>query len=148
MKICPSCGYEYRDEISVCPECQVPLSDGDAIESISQPIPPMPAQEGWTELEGIIPPLSAEMAKDLLEQNGIPCLLQSRRTEGYLLRDLALGDKIVVPISKLEEAKEIMDAFTSKTEAQVKMRPCPHCGEMIEDYRIMCPKCEEPTGWD
>ena len=27
MSWCPSCGYEYRSQVTVCPKCQVPLTD-------------------------------------------------------------------------------------------------------------------------
>ncbi len=145
MKICPSCGYEYRDEITVCPECQVTLAQDTEWE---RPAESALSEEAWTELEEIPPPASPEMIKDILEQNEIPCLLQGRYYGEYFSGAGERDIRIMVPASKLEEAQEIIAAFFKEAPEDIKIVSCPHCGEQIENYRIVCPKCKEPTGWD
>ncbi len=62
----------------------------------------------------------AEMASDVLEQNGISCLVQSRRGAAMAMLTGLLSDyyEVYVPFSAFESAKEMLTALFSNVQEE------------------------------
>jgi len=72
MPFCPKCGYEYVENVTDCPDCQVSLvSELPVQEDTFDPNIELAALHS---LPGII---YAEMVKEALEKEDIPCYIKS-----------------------------------------------------------------------
>ena len=111
---CPECGIEYRDGVTVCTDCAVPLAPEPP------PAPPEPTAE-WVELETVLEtsePTRIAVARSLLEAEGIRCyargdLLQELLGWGRLPTgtNLITGPvQLQVSPERAEEARELLAA--------------------------------------
>lgn len=68
MSYCPECGREFADYMQECPECEEAL------------VPQLPEREPeevkWVVLRALPGTVFAEMVKEVLDKNGIPCILK------------------------------------------------------------------------
>lgn len=132
MLYCPACGLEYED-VEVCPRCE---------ERLRPQFDPVQLSEPMVMIESKAFCNMPEMIQEVLEQNGIFCM----RKDIYLL---GVGDpfqiKMLVPESKAQQAKEIIEAYFGETPESGKIT-CPHCGELVPEYKIVCPKCRNQIG--
>jgi len=141
MPFCPNCRSEYIQGIETCADC------GERLVAELEPLSAAEPIEGADSLvlASIIPsPMWANMVKDILDQEGIFCALQGAHTAGQLAGMAAIADgqvRVLVPESKVREAKEIINDFLNGMDMETRRIECPHCGQSIEDYRIVCPKC-------
>lgn len=85
MPFCPQCKYEYREGMTVCPDCNVELVDELVAAPESPKLtfshPPEVVFEGPNEM-------LAEMVRGALEDNGIRALLQA----DHSLAGLGIGE--------------------------------------------------------
>ena len=106
MPFCPNCKYEYTVGLEVCPDCEVPLVE-ELVEQIDE------ENEGKFVLLHTFPSIVyAEMVKETLENNGIPCLMKSDMlTSAYGSKGGGVLSRvrIFVPEDRLEESDRIMD---------------------------------------
>ncbi|HKQ06083.1 MAG TPA: DUF2007 domain-containing protein [Blastocatellia bacterium] len=92
MAFCPNCEAEYKEGITVCPDCQVELVDELTAENRvhdSSDGEPVPLQTFKTGAE-------AEMVRELLNQNGIRSFVEG-------------GDFAVIPSSFSQEVVVMVD---------------------------------------
>jgi len=69
MSVCPHCRKRYEDWVKTCPECNLLLiEDSINAERISL--------GAFVPLKSLPSRLYAEMLKEVLEQEGIPCLVK------------------------------------------------------------------------
>ncbi len=74
---CPKCGYEYREGILTCPDCdedlveERPEKDGDETSD-------EPESYDWINLARLTSWETAEMLVDVLRTKGIPAVVQSQ----------------------------------------------------------------------
>ena len=92
MAFCPNCEAEYKEGITVCPDCQIELVDeltpGNRVHDRSEG-EPVPLQSFKTGAE-------AEMVRELLERNGIRSFVEG-------------GDFAVIPSSFSQEVVVMVD---------------------------------------
>jgi hypothetical protein len=104
MPYCPNCKYEYVAGVEQCADCQIPLVD-------ELPAEEMPDVK-WAPLPALPGPVYAEMVKEALESEGIPCLLQKDAlSSAYGAQGTAMGGSetmLFVPEDRLEEAQAIL----------------------------------------
>ena len=106
MPFCPNCRYEYRADVSECPDCgevlvdALPSMDDETFRNVRfVPMPDLPGR------------VYAEMIKGVLEERGIPCYI---RSEGIIdtvgvtgTGPVNRGVKLYVPEDRLEECLDI-----------------------------------------
>ncbi len=85
-----------------------------------KPKDPMEKNEKWVEVGSFQGPVFAEMAKDTLEQNNIPCLLNktflSSAIGVHSTNTPGMTVKIMVPASKIAECREILATISDEWE--------------------------------
>ena len=111
---CPKCRYEYKEGITVCPDCNVPL-----VEQLNSGTgAAMKPDETWVPVCGVGSEVKAEMAKGALDSNNIPSTLISRSFGAYghgmdFDQGLAMQDGdaniILVPREYREKATVILE---------------------------------------
>ncbi len=101
MPYCPLCGYEYKKEVKVCPDCQRPL-----VKNLEE----KPVKD--TQLVSIysLPGLVyAEMVKEALEKAGIRCIIKSDVVTSGLLSKGAetVGGSCQILVDKKNKTKAL-----------------------------------------
>ncbi|MFQ6615779.1 MAG: DUF2007 domain-containing protein [Fidelibacterota bacterium] len=108
---CPECESEYKEGITVCPDCRTTL------------IPELPASETpkeirWVPLKELSSQIEAEMVKESLDDEGIPSYLKADfLTTTYGIRGLSLAGSratLYVPEDRVEQARSIVEDITGK----------------------------------
>jgi hypothetical protein len=112
---CPACGVAYSDEERFCPDCKLPLVQGEgAIDAVSErhkrarKIKPQLTEGRLVRVAGGRNQAEAEFIQGLLLEEGVPSLL--RRSAGFDVPDfLAAGPRdVLVPESALGTAREVL----------------------------------------
>lgn len=108
MPFCPKCGYEYIENVTTCPDCQVPLVpilNNDHPNDHSDENVPFKA---LPDLPGRV---YADMVIGVLEERGIPCYV---RSDGVMdafgiagTGPVSRGFRIFVPENRYQECIEI-----------------------------------------
>ncbi len=126
MAYCPKCRSEYRRGIAQCRECGAPLVE--SLPPEREPWQPSPETEGVALCRGVEPG-EAEIIREVLEREGIDCVV---RTHGPItarlvqLVDGATHDActIIVARNRLEEAKRALaEARSARVEWPEGMEP-------------------------
>lgn len=111
MAYCPECGVEYQEKATECMDCHVPLRPGVPPLVPSHPKQGVPAEKlvrvrvfsGPTSL------MQADLGRNLLETEGIPCVLQ-----GKVMGEILPGVEpiqMLVHESDAERANDILTAY-------------------------------------
>lgn len=109
MPFCPSCHYEYDDDVFTCPDCEVELVDELPEESDE------PEYEDWTALARLNSEQEMEMVQEVMRNEGIPVVVQSGTghfgVTGQMgmssFRPIGGGYSLLVPYEFLERADRI-----------------------------------------
>lgn len=118
MPYCPDCGVEYQERATECMDCHVPLRPG-----APPPSPSQPKQRGPEEklvrirtFSGPTSLMQADLGRNLLETEGIPCVLQ-----GMVMGEILPGVEpipMLVHASDVERANEILTAYLDTVQAE------------------------------
>jgi hypothetical protein len=105
---CPQCHAEYREQLSECPDCQVPLVD-DLSDTETPPDSPADLDLDVLIRTGIADPVAAGLVKSLFREAGIPFFamdqnIAARQESGNLLG----WWNVRVPRDREAEAREIL----------------------------------------
>lgn len=106
MAFCPNCEAEYKEGITVCPDCQIELVDEltpeNRIHDRSEG-EPVPLQSFKTSAE-------AEMVRELLNQNGIRSFVEGG---DFAIIPSSFSQEVVVMVDErdLPRAVEIYNAY-------------------------------------
>jgi hypothetical protein len=115
---CPACGQRYRDPERFCPECRLPLVQGDdctgVLETVGErherarKIKPQLTEGRLVRVVGAHNQAEAEFIQGLLLEEGVPSML--RRSAGFDVPDfLAAGPRdVLVPESAVATAREVL----------------------------------------
>jgi hypothetical protein len=88
MAFCPGCGYEFRDGLTRCPDCDVDLvADLDEVDSV----PGRRLRGGNTVSVFTATREQVEMVSEMLDQEGIPSMI--RPAEAAPLAELHVLEK-------------------------------------------------------
>jgi hypothetical protein len=107
MKHCPNCGTEYEDLARECMDCHVPLVAGSAQEAKDPSDIKLAAIRTFL---GFTAAADVEMAKNLLEAEGIPCV-----TTGVVsarLSSIPLDVRLLVREDDVERALQILESYS------------------------------------
>jgi Putative prokaryotic signal transducing protein len=114
--ICPACGTTYADDERFCPDCKLPLVQGEGgeLENVSErherarKIKPQFTEGPLVRVAGARNQAEAEFIQGLLLEEGIPSML--RRTAGFDVPDfLAAGPRdVMVPEAARSAAREVL----------------------------------------
>jgi len=110
---CPNCGTEYREGVTTCSDCNVPLTPDPPT-----PVAPDPRPE-WLDLETILETSDSALlpvVRSLLESEGIPCFVRGEQLQEFLGWgrmpsgvNLITGPmQLQVPRERLEEARQLL----------------------------------------
>jgi hypothetical protein len=157
FKLCPSCGGEFQQWVTQCPDCAVPLQlggpDGGLPPAARAPAEELPPARELTCLQKGDPYALHEIA-ERLQQEGVSCRidvhppgesirLAGRRgsgvatTFGLYVRPADLARAAVVREQHVRES--VPDA--ADVEAGGELAACPACGEPLADDATACAAC-------
>ena len=102
MAHCPECGYEYEEGIKYCPDCGSELVDSlPEADSLKNDIK-------WVKLCTLQGKLYGDMLEEVLEKQGIPCIIQGSPLQTFQGHGTELNTVVVmVPEEMLEAAAEL-----------------------------------------
>jgi Putative prokaryotic signal transducing protein len=109
MAYCPICGVEYEEGAEQCMDCQVALQPGPP------PEPPPKEQTPKAHLvrvrvfSGPQSVMQADLARNILETEGIPCVLPGQYT-GEMLPGIDVI-QLFVSESDADRAREILQSY-------------------------------------
>jgi len=106
MPFCPKCRYEYIEGIERCADCDTPLTDRLEDDADYAKI-----TIRWKKLHSQPGVIYTEMIKEVLEQKGIPCILQPGNLSGMVAKgasDMGTGSYLLVPEDRYEECERIV----------------------------------------
>lgn len=111
MRHCPRCGTEYEDSAHECMDCHLPLRPG-------APLKPLQDDVGVQDVElatarifgGGTAAADAELAKSLLESEGIPCVLAGANAARLYP---VLEVRLLVREDDLERAARVFEEYSN-----------------------------------
>jgi uncharacterized Zn finger protein (UPF0148 family) len=112
MPYCPECGYEYREGITSCPDC-----DRALVSQLPQsPRKPPPSEDSHVVIYEAQDALESKTIKAVLEDAGIPVAEKLYRTSGVFedtssTRVGIIYSRLITLQSRAEEAKQIIADF-------------------------------------
>ena len=106
MGFCPSCRVEYLPEITECPDCG---------EQLVESLPELPDIK-WVALPSLPGVIYAQMIKEALKREEIPCYIQSLWSSGGLgvistTSMPGVSAKIMVPETEYDRALKIQEGI-------------------------------------
>ncbi|MCX8010675.1 MAG: DUF2007 domain-containing protein [Ignavibacteria bacterium] len=108
MLICPECGYEYKNGVIKCPDCDIPLITKKQKDEIDK------RYKNWQIVFSASSNIEAEMVKTKLESADIECVILNQKDRSFQL-DGDLGIiKVLVPKDSVSEALQIIETFESE----------------------------------
>ena len=110
MPFCPQCGYEYKKEKTVCPDCNAKL--------VAE-LPPQKSENtkdlDLVEIYSLPGEAYAEMVKEALAREGIDCMIKSDvLSTGYLAKGTGMAGanaSVFVRKEHAQKAKQILHAM-------------------------------------
>ncbi len=78
MRVCPNCGYEYVEGITICPDCGSPLMDEKYFNK-----PETWTEKNWEVVFTSDREYEIEMLRDNLEGAGIPAAMLSQKDRNF-----------------------------------------------------------------
>ncbi len=112
MPFCPKCGYEYRPEISFCPDCNERLISSLPGNTITGEPEVAVTPTDWIPLVRVDSQVTAEMVVDLLQSKEIPAVIMSGAgysgirglTANLSLRSGGGAYTVMIPQNHIEDA--------------------------------------------
>ena len=74
MPFCPKCAYEYSNEVMVCPDCAVALTENLSIKASTVATSP---DDSWARICTVGDGLTSKMICSLLDSNNIPSMIMA-----------------------------------------------------------------------
>ncbi len=110
MPYCPSCGYEFQEGITTCPDCHKPLLDklpeaGDAV------------PEKWVVIRKVSAIGEGKIIRGLLVANGIPAVVEDLSFS--MIPESIAGDLSVIKVMVREQDKAKAEALLKEQEESV-----------------------------
>jgi len=135
MPFCPSCRCEYLPHITICPECNVYLVE------VLPPDGPPQAPTQSVEVFETENHFELTLARGMLEENGIECILGERENDPFRLSPPAW--RIRVPEADAVRARELLEIYLRQDEMKFI---CESCGAELSELPETCPRCgKSPT---
>jgi hypothetical protein len=158
FKLCPSCGGEFQQWVTQCPDCAVPLQiggpDGGSVETAARaPAEELPPASELTCLRRGDPYALHEIA-ERLQQEGISCRIdvyppgESIRLGARRGAGVATTFGLYVRPADAARAGAVRDQLVRESApdaagagAGVDLSACPACGEPLADAATACAAC-------
>lgn len=118
MPYCPQCLTEYREGSPECIDCGVPLKPGappHLVPESSEPAPPLVRLRTFS---GPTAQLDADLAKNILATQGIPCVLP-----GEQMAETLPGVDVVQLLVREEDAEAAADILKSYLDQPADAEP-------------------------
>jgi len=104
MPFCPECGFDYDEEMSTCPDCQVELVEV---------FPQADQRDPYRDFVPVFMCYSLDdgiLVHSLLEQEGIPCMLTDLENNSSGAKMGKAGEiRILVPSVEIESAGRFIE---------------------------------------
>ena len=115
MPFCANCRFEYRDGISICPDCTMPL-----VAELAPNTAATSPDQSWVAVCSVFNDLSSSLARGALESRNIPSIVMSSTFKAYgidsqytnqLLNSPKATNVIMVPKEFADEASLVLEAI-------------------------------------
>jgi hypothetical protein len=93
MPFCPRCKYEYRSDVSVCPDCDEPLVANLPPDDDDEPV----EDYDWVPIARMTSPQYAEMIVEVLRSKNIPAVVSD--STGHFGQTGQMGTSSFRPIA-------------------------------------------------
>ena len=123
MPYCPSCRYEFKPNVSVCPDCNEQL-----VPELAKPSGASQPDDSWIGICRVSGGYKGDLARGALDSNNIPSMVMSSSFnsigtgDAHLGKVLTPGDIVMVPREFKDEATLILEAVLGEDFQSVDQR--------------------------
>ena len=130
MPFCPKCRYEYRANITICPDCNEALVSVLPEEAITN-MEGWSSEKDWMAVAILTSSQYAQMVEEGLREQGIPVLLYSKTGHFGETGQMGLtnfnpagaGIIVLVPADRVDDANEAAEALIGDIWSKSRVNP-------------------------